>query len=429
MGGMVEVIRNAWKIPDLRRKVLITVILLLIYRIGSFIPVPGLSAEALQELAGSGSTIFGFIDVISGGAFQLATIFAMSITPYINASIIMQLLTVAIPKFEQMAKEGEEGRKKIGQMVRYGTVVLAFLQATGLYFGLRGAVLEKGALSFIVITFSFTAGTAFLMWLGEKITEHGVGNGISLIIFAGILSRGPAGVAALTQHAQSGQLGNGIMQIIMIIGILATLIVVIAGIVWVQQAERRIPVQYAKRVVGQKMYGGQKSHIPIKVNLAGVIPIIFAMSFVALPSTVISMFAPQSNNPIVVWFLNAQTNLIFSVITGILVMFFTFFYAYIQFNPIEIANNIKRSGGYIPGIRPGKPTSDYLMKVLNRVTWFSAVFLALITIFPTIIANITNLNGVWFAGTGALIMVGVALDTVKQIESQMLTRHYKGFLE
>jgi preprotein translocase subunit SecY len=426
--AVLGIIQNALKIPDLRKKIIITLLLLLVYRVGSFIPVPGLDAAELKRLAGSGGAL-GFLDIISGGAFQMATIFAMSITPYINASIIMQLLTVAIPKFEQMAKEGEEGRKKIGQLIRYATVVLGFLQATGLYFGLRAAILERGVLSYIVIALSFTAGTAFLMWLGEKITEHGVGNGISLIIFAGIISQAPAGATALWVSYDTGVLGEGIGAMLKVAGILATLLLVITAIVWVQQAERRIPIQYAKRVVGNKMYGGQKSHIPIKVNLAGVIPIIFAMSFVALPSTVISLFAPTSTNWLVVWFREAQSSYLYSAATAVLVMFFTFFYAYIQFNPIEISNNIKKSGGFIPGVRPGKPTSEYLMKVLNRVTWFSATFLALITIFPTIIAKITSLNGVWFAGTGALIMVGVALDTVKQMESHMLSRHYKGFLE
>jgi preprotein translocase subunit SecY len=384
----------------------------------------------LKRLVESGGSIFGFFDIMSGGAFANATIFAMSITPYINASIIMQLLTVAIPKLERLAKEGEEGRKIIGQYVRYGTVVLGFIQAVGLYYGLRTSIVGgSNILSFITITLSFTAGTAFLMWLGEQITEYGIGNGISLIIFAGIVSRGPSGAYYLIQYYNAGSFGTGILGIFWIAVILLFFVAVIAAVVWVQQAERRIPVQYAKRVVGRKMYGGQSTHIPVKVNLAGVIPIIFAMSFVAMPPTLITFLAPNSTNPIIVWFKNSQQSLLFAGLSGLLVMFFTFFYTFIQFNPVEIANNMKKNGGFIPGIRPGKPTSEYIAKVLTRITWFAALFLAVIQVFPAIIGKLTNISGVWFAGTGVLILVGVALDTVKQVESQMLMRHYKGFLE
>lgn len=429
MGGILETIRNAWKIPDLRRKMFISLIMLLIFRLGSHVPVPGMDAARLKELAGTG-TIFGFFDIVSGGAFSQATIFAMSITPYINSSIIMQLLTVAIPKLEQLAKEGEEGRKIIARYTRIGTVILAFLQASGLYFGLRGAVTNPGLFSFFTITLSFTAGTAFLMWLGEQITEYGIGNGISLLIFGGIVSRAPQGAWAIWNNYNMGRFGaKGIFGILGVTAVLALFLLVIALVVWIQQAERRIPVQYAKRVVGRKMYGGQSTHIPIKVNLAGVIPIIFAMSFVALPSTLVSFFAPTQSN----WFLdyvrNMQSKVEVSIFSGLLVMFFTFFYTLIQFNPIELANNMKKNGGFIPGIRPGKPTSDYIAKVLNRITWFSALFLALIQIFPSILGAVTGVQGIWFAGTSVLILVGVALDTVKQIESQMLMRHYKGFLE
>ncbi|MFZ5987305.1 MAG: preprotein translocase subunit SecY [Bacillota bacterium] len=428
MGGMLETIRNAWKIPDLRRKMFLTLIMLFIFRIGSYIPVPGLDPQKLKELV-SGGTIFGFFDIVSGGAFANATIFAMSITPYINASIIMQLLTVAIPKLEQLAKEGEEGRKIIGQYIRYGTVVLGFLQATALYFGLGAAVSERNVFTFLTITLSFTAGTAFLMWLGEQITEYGIGNGISMIIFAGIVSRGPAGAYFVYSNFIAGNFGQGILGVLGVLAVVVIFVGIIAAVVWVQQAERRIPVQYAKRVVGRKMYGGQSTHIPIKVNLAGVIPIIFAMSFVALPSTLVSFFWPTSTHPVVEFFRNAQKSIWVALISGVLVMFFTFFYTFIQFNPIELANNMKKNGGFIPGIRPGKPTSDYIYKVLNRITWFSALFLAILQIFPAVVGKVTRIDGVWFAGTGVLILVGVALETVKQIESQMLMRHYKGFLE
>ena len=429
MGNMLDTFRNAWKISDLRKKIFFTIFMLLVFRLGSHIPVPGMNAARLQDLMRRGGAIFGFFDIVSGGSFANATIFAMSITPYINASIIVQLLTVAIPKFEQLSKEGEEGRKIIAQIIRYTTVVLAFVQAVGLTIGMRSSIYGGlNVLSFITVTLSFTAGTAFLMWLGEQITEKGIGNGISMLIFAGIVSRAPVGALAIVQNFRAGKFGQGAMAYLAISVVLAVFVAIIALVIWVQEAERRIPVQYAKRVVGRKMYGGQSTHIPIKVNLAGVMPIIFAMSFVALPSTIISVFAPNSQNKILVWFRNAQTSILFALLTGVLIIFFTFFYSYIQFNPFEIANNMKKNGGFIPGIRPGKPTSEYISKILNRVTWFGAIFLAIIQLFPSIVGKLTHINGVWFAGTSVLILVNVALDTVKQIESQMIMRHYKGFL-
>jgi len=430
MGGMFEMLKNAWRIPDMRKKILITICLLLVYRMGSFIPVPGLDPAEFEALVETGGSLFGFIDIITGGAFKLATIFAMSITPYINASIIMQLLTVAIPKLEQLVKEGEEGRKIIAQWTRYGTVILGFLQAVGLYFGLGSSIVGgRSILSFVTITLSFTAGTAFLMWLGEQITEYGIGNGISLIIFAGIVSRGPSGALALYENYRLGNLGEGIIGIIAIILILVLFVAIIAAVVWVQQAERRIPVQYAKRVVGRKMYGGQSTHIPIKVNLAGVMPIIFAMSIMMFPSTIIGFFGANSENKIVKFFINWPQKLSFAIVAALLVIFFTFFYTMIQFNPIEIANNLKKNGGFIPGIRPGKPTSDYITKVLNRVTWFGAIFLAMIQVLPSFLGYFTKIQGVWFAGSSVLILVNVALETIKEMESQMIMRHYKGFLE
>ncbi len=428
-GGLLETLRNAWKISDLKKKLLFTVGMLLIFRIGGHIPVPFLNPDEFKKLVEGGGSLFNFLDIVAGGAFKTATIFAMSITPYINSSIIMQLLTVAIPRLEQLQKEGDEGRKIIQQYVRYGTILLGFLQAIGLYFSMSVAVFDGGSvLSFITITLSFTAGTAFLMWLGEQITEYGIGNGISLIIFAGIVSRGPQGFMTLLNYYEAGSLGSGLIGIVTIILILAVFVAVIAGVIWVQQAERRIPIQYAKRVVGRKMYGGQSTHLPIKVNLAGVIPIIFAMSIMMFPSTIIGFIAPQSNNPIVLWFKN-MGGIGYALVYAVLIVFFTFFYSIIQFNPIEVSNNMKKYGGFIPGIRPGKPTSDYISKVLNRLTWFGGIFLAVVTIFPIIVANISKIQGLWFGGTAVLILVGVALDTIKQIESQMLMRHYKGFLE
>jgi preprotein translocase subunit SecY len=430
MGGMFDTLRNAWKIRDLRRKIIFTMLMLIVFRIGSHIPVPGLDPNEFKKLVETQGSLFGFLDIVTGGAFKLATIFAMSITPYVNSSIIMQLLTVAIPSLERLQKEGEEGRKIIQQYVRYGAVALGFLQATGLYFGMRNAIVDGGSiLSFIVVTLTLTAGTAFLMWLGEQITEYGIGNGISLIIFAGIVSRGPQGAKTLATYYTAGTLGSGFLGIISILLILAIFIAVIAAVIWVQQAERRIPIQYAKRVVGRKMYGGQSTHLPIKVNLAGVMPIIFAMSIMAFPSTIIGFVAPTSTNWFVRMIRDAQSSYLYAVVYALLIIFFTFFYSVIQFNPIEVANNMKKNGGFIPGIRPGKPTSDYISKVLNRVTWFGGFFLAAVTVLPIIVGNITKINGLWFGGTGVLILVGVALETTKQIEAQMLMRHYKGFLE
>ncbi len=432
MGGMLEILRNAWKIPDLRRKLMFTIAMLLVYRIGGHIPVPGLDADRFAEILSQTGSLGGFLDIVSGGALKGATIFAMSITPYINSSIIMQLLTVAIPALERLQKEGEEGRKIIQQYVRYGTVVLGLVQAVGLYFTMRaqGAVADGGSVwSFLTIVLTFTAGTAFLMWLGEQINEKGIGNGISLIIFAGIVSRGPAGLLGIIDNYKLGRFGQGAFGIAVIILVLALFVAVIAAVIWVQQAERRVPIQYAKRMVGRKMYGGQSTHLPIKVNLAGVIPIIFAMSIMMFPSTIIQMFFAGSDNWFVNMFKNPQNSVLYPIIYAFLIIFFTFFYSVIQFNPIEIANNMKKNGGFIPGLRPGKPTSDYISKVLNRVTWFGGFFLAAVTVLPIILGNVTKISGLWFGGTAVLILVGVALDTIKQVESQMLMRHYKGFLE
>ncbi len=432
MGGMLEILRNAWKIPDLRRKLLFTIAMLIVFRIGAHIPVPGMDAAQFAKLLESTGSLGGFLDIVSGGALKTATLFAMSITPYINSSIIMQLLTVAIPALERLQKEGEEGRKIIQQYVRYGTVVLGLVQAIGLYFTMRagGAVADGGSVwSFLTIVLSFTAGTAFLMWLGEQINEFGIGNGISLIIFAGIVSRGPQGALGIVDNYRLGNFGEGIVGIFVIILILAAFVAMISLVIWVQQAERRIPIQYAKRMVGRKMYGGQSTHLPIKVNLAGVIPIIFAMSIMMFPSTIITMFFAGADNWFVNLFKNPEKSWIYVIVYAFLIIFFTFFYSVIQFNPIEIANNMKKNGGFIPGLRPGKPTSDYIAKVLNRVTWFGGFFLAAVTVLPIVMGNLTGISGLWFGGTAVLILVGVALDTIKQVESQMLMRHYKGFLE
>lgn len=415
---MFQTIRNAWKIPDLRKKILFTLFMIAIFRLGSYIPVPGLDRGALQSMIGEGNNLFGMLDLFSGGAFGNATIFAMSITPYINSSIIMQLLTVAIPALERLAKEGEEGRKKIAAWTRYGTVILAFIQATGLYVALRNGITNPGVVSFILITFSFTAGTAFLMWLGEQITEYGVGNGISIIIFGGIVSRLPSDVINLFANFRAAQGAGAIISLIAVILVSAISIVLV---VFINDAERRIPVQYAKRMVGRKMYGGQSTHIPIKVAMAGVIPIIFAMSILSFPQTIAQFMGStkQIFNP---------TSWIYIILYFVLIIFFTYFYTAIQFNPIEVANNMKKNGGFVPGIRPGKPTSDFINRVLVKITLAGAIFLGLIAVAPQIVAKYTMFQ-ISLAGSSLLILVGVALETVKQIESQMLMRHYKGFLD
>ncbi len=426
---MFNTIRNAWKIADLRKKILYTCLLLIIFRLGSVIPVPMLDASQMQALFNSENSIFGFIDLVSGGAFQNATIFAMSITPYINSSIIMQLLCVAIPALERMQQEGEDGRKKIAQIQRYGTVVLALIQAIGLYFMLKNfhAVTNPGWTTAAVVVITFAAGTAFLMWLGEQITEKGVGNGISLIIFAGIVSRIPSMITSSIAYMQ-----NGTMNIIGGIVLLIFVVLIIGFVVLMNEAERRISVQYAKRVVGRKMYGGQSTHIPIKVASAGVIPIIFAMSIMSFPGTIAGFFGVNSQSD-GFWggFLKvfSSQSWIYAVLYFLLIIFFTYFYTAIQFNPIEMANNMKKNGGFIPGIRPGRPTSEYISKVLGRITLTGSIFLGIIAVVPILMNLVFKVQNLAIGGTSLLIMVGVALETVKDLESQMLMRHYKGFLE
>ncbi|MBO5364695.1 MAG: preprotein translocase subunit SecY [Clostridia bacterium] len=426
---MFETIRNAWKIVDLRKKLIYTFVLLVIFRLGSCIPVPLLDPAQMKDLFSADNSMFGFLNMVSGGAFQNATIFAMSITPYINSSIIMQLLCVAIPALERLQKEGEEGRKKIGQLMRYGTVVLALVQAFGLYFLLKSynAVTNPGFTTALVVITTFTAGTAFLMWLGEQITEKGVGNGISLIIFAGIVSRIPSAITALWTSIQGGQL-NWIGAVALVVLVL----VVIGFVVAMNEAERRIPVQYAKRVVGRKMYGGQSTHIPIKVASAGVIPIIFAMSIMSFPGTIARFFGVQAGDP-GFWggFLKvfSSNSWIYAVLYFLLILFFTYFYTAMQFNPVEISNNMKKNGGFVPGIRPGRPTSDYVSKVLSRITLAGAIFLGVIAVLPIFMNLALHISNFAIGGTSLLIVVGVALETIKELESQMLMRHYKGFLE
>ena len=419
---------QAFKVPEIRRKLLFTVLMLVIFRLGCCIPVPNINRSVLDEYFSSASGLFGLFDMFSGGSFSNFTIFALSITPYITASIILQLLTVVIPRLEALSKEGTEGRKKIAQYTRYLTVVLAFIQSIALTLGLfRSAVIDQSFFSTAVVIITLTAGTAFLMWLGEQINEHGIGNGISLIIMAGIVARMPSAI-----HQTFINLRDGQVSVISVIIFLIFALAVIVGVIEVQQGTRKIPVQYAKRVVGRKMYGGQNTHIPMKVNQAGVIPVIFSLSILSFPLTVtyftdstsgftqfITKYLSPSGNP-GVW--------IYSVLNIVLIMFFTYFYTAITFNPQEVADNMKANGGFIPGIRPGRPTVEYLSRVMTRITFVGAIFLAVIATIPTVIGNFTALQ-IQFGGTSLLIAVGVALDTMKQLESQLIMRNYSGFLK
>lgn len=420
---MLETLASAWKLEDLRKKIFFTMIMFLVFRLGAHIPVPGINNAILKELIGTG-TIFGFFDVISGGAFKRFTIFAMGIMPYINASIIMQLLTVVIPALERLAKEDIEGRKKIIQYTRYGTVVLGLLQALGmgLYLARSNAFLRPGVYNYLVVAVMLTAGTAFLMWMGELITEKGIGNGISLIIFAGIVSRLPAGAASLYQYINAGT-----VNILSLVAFAIFAVLIIAAVVAVQQGERRIAVQYAKRVVGRRVYGGQSTHIPLKVNQAGVIPVIFAMSILLFPSTLASWFPNNSLAQSVVRFFDPRSAF-YMILYALLIIFFTYFYTAVTFNPQDVADNMKKYGGFIPGLRPGRPTAEYIERILARVTLAGAIFLAFIAVLPNILMAITGIN-VYFGGTSLLIVVGVALETMKQLESHLLLRHYQGFMK
>ena len=425
--GMLKTISQAWKVAEIRSKMIFTLLMLVVFRIGSNIPVPNINRAVLSEMFTGEAGLFDLFDLFSGGAFSNFTIFALSITPYITASIIVQLLTMAFPYFQRLAQEGTEGRKKMAQITRYLTVVLGLIQATGLTIGLfRKAVIDTSVFSIIVVILVSTAGTAFLMWLGEQINDKGIGNGISLIIFAGIVARIPSGIRSLATSVQDGAISAVTLVILVVIAVL-----VIAGVVMIQEGQRRIPVQYAKRVVGRKMYGGQSTHIPIKVNQSGVIPIIFSLSLLSFPLTITYFFPNTAFTEWVTKWLSPSGNpgvWIYGVLNIILIIAFTYFYTGITFNPNEVANNLKANGGFIPGIRPGKATEDYLNKVMSRITIVGAIFLALVATLPTIISVLTSLQ-IHFGGTSLLIAVGVALETVRALENQMLMRNYQGFLK
>ena len=433
---MLETIRNAWRIPELRKKLLMTAFIILIFRLGNNIPVPYVDTALLSTyFASSSATILGMMNVMSGGAFGRATLLALGIQPYINSSIIIQLLTIAIPALERMAKEGgEEGKKKIAAITRYATVAIGLLQAFGYYMLCRsnGFLTDNGVWPAIVIILVFTAGSAFTMWLGEQITEFGIGNGISIILFAGIISRVPTAVYALytgIYNWATGATGSNVLKIhpAGAVGIIVGMLAMVVFVVFISLAERRLPVQYAKRVVGRKMMGGNSTNIPMKLNMSGVLPIIFAQTIASIPAT-IAAFVPKWQNS---WFMKAfdTTSVVYCVVYFLLIIGFSYFYATIQFNPVEVANNLKKQGGFIPGFRPGRPTVEFISKVLNKITMFGALYLSVVAILPIVTGAVIGASYLAIGGTSVMIVVSVALETQKALEAQMMMRHYKGFLE
>ena len=428
---MIQTIRKAWGVPELRKKIVFTLLILLIFRIGNAIPVPYINTTLLGNYLDSMSgTVLGLYNVMSGGAFAEATVFALGVQPYINSSIIIQLLTIAIPALERLARDGgEAGKKKIASITRYATVAIALLQGFGYYMICKNYnILEQqGIWPALVIIVSFVAGSSFVMWLGEQVNEFGVGNGISIILFAGILSRVPNMVTMCASYiASKGSIGY-LWIALLIVGILAMIVL----IVHVNEAERRIPVQYAKRQVGRKMYGGQASTLPMKVNMSGVLPIIFAQSIASLPATIWAFIGTPEEGTVGRSIYNAidTKSVLYLIVYFLMIIGFSYFYATIQFNPVEISNNLKRNGGFIPGFRPGKPTSDFIAKVLNKVTLFGAIYLGIVAICPLIAGKLLGNSSLAIGGTSVIIVVGVALETVRALESQMMMRQYKGFLE
>ena len=428
---MIQTIKKAWGIPELRKKIVFTALILLIFRIGNAIPVPyvdtGLLGTYINQLS---TTVLSLYNVMSGGAFAQATIFALGVQPYINSSIIIQLLTIAIPSLGRMAQEGgEEGKKKIQSITRYATVAIAIIQGVGYFFLMKnyGILTSTSVWAALVIIVSFIAGSSFVMWMGEQITEFGIGNGISIILFAGILSRVPNMVTMGASYIRTkGSIGC-LWIALLIVGMLAMVVL----IVHVNEAERRIPVQYAKRQVGRKMYGGQASTLPMKVNMSGVLPIIFAQTIASLPATIWAFVGIPEEGTVGRSIYNAidTKSVLYLIVYFLMIIGFSYFYATIQFNPVEISNNLKRNGGFIPGFRPGKPTSDFIAKVLNKVTLFGAIYLGIVAICPLIAGKLLGNSGLAIGGTSVIIVVGVALETVRALESQMMMRQYKGFLE
>ena len=436
---MFNTIRNAWRIPDLRKKILYTLLIIIVFRFGSVIPAPFLDASALSDLMASAgeNSALGYINMLTGGAFSYASLFAMGITPYINSSIIMQLLTIAIPLLERMAKEGEEGRKKIATITRYVTVILGLIQGVAYYFYLRSQGIVEytdgfaGVFVAFVIVLTFTAGTALIMWMGEQINDKGVGNGISIILFAGIVARLPVTFGTVWQYMQLGmESASTAGQYLVLAPLFVVLfLVVIWVIVFMNEAERRIPVQYAKKVVGRKMYGGQSTFLPVKVAMSGVMPVIFASAILSIPQFIQFFWNPSEGFGRALLDAFSSSGWLYVVLYFFLILMFAYFYMSIQYNPLEMANNLRQNNGTIPGIRPGKPTADFIAKILSKVTLIGALFLAFVALVPIIYTNVTGMYGLSMGGTSIIIIVGVALETVKQLESQMMLRHYKGFLD
>ncbi len=432
---MFATLRNAWKIPELRKKLLFVLLILLIYRIGNAVPVPYVNTQVLSEYfnANLSDTVLGLLNAMSGSALSRATVLALSIQPYINASIIIQLLTVAIPALERLSKEGgEEGREKINRITRYTTVGLGIILGMSYYFMLRNAGTGTSSLLtkteiwpyMFIIILAFTAGSAFVMWLGEQITEFGIGNGISMILFANIISRIPSGVSTIFTNIVADPIHNWYKYLLILLGMLALIVL----IVFIDNSERRIPVQYAKRVIGRKVYGGQNTYLPIKVNMSGVLPIIFAQSIASMPATVHAFVNGDKSGW---WYRNvfSTSSAVYAICYFLLIIFFSYFYASIQYNPVEIANNMRRNGGFIPGFRPGRPTSEFIGRTINKITIFGALYLAVVALLPIITGNVFKISSLSIGGTSVIIVVGVALETMAAIEAQMMMRHYKGFLE
>ena len=419
---MLDSFRDTFRLPDLKRRILFTLAALFVYRLGAHVPTPGVDAAALGRLFDQGS-ILGFLDLFAGGALSRFSIFALGVTPYINSSIVMQLLAVVVTSIEKLQKEGEEGRKKIVQWTRYGTIIFAFIQAVGMTGWLRGLGIYTGSfMDIILVSLTLTTGAVAVMWLGEIMSDHGIGNGISLLIFAGIVVRIPEAVVRTFSLVRLGE-----MNALVLLLAIAVMLAVVAGCVMLQEGQRRLPVQYAKRMVGNKMYGGQSSFIPLRVNTAGVIPIIFASSVLLFPYTVAGLF--QNSAARAVQQAMSPNSPIYMVLYVIMIVFFSYFYTAVVFKPEDISNNMKKNGGFILGIRPGKPTTDYIEKVMGRITLGGAVALAIIAVVPTMMTGIMNINTFYFGGTAVIIVVGVALDTVHQIEGQLLMRHYEGILK
>ena len=447
---MLKTIANAWKVPDLRKKMLFTIFIVFIFRFGSAIPVPFLDVDALRKLTSSWNetnNMLSYFDMFSGGAFSNATLFAMSVTPYINSSIIMQLLSVAIPALERLSKEGTEGRKKIGTITRYVTVALGIIQGTAYYiYLLRSQVRAEdgsvhnivqyqgwnlsGIFSAITIIMVFTAGTALMMWLGEQINQNGLGNGISILLFVGIIARLPVTMLVLWDNFQVGLAGQT-MNIVYSVAFVVIFLIIIWVIVFMNDAERRIPVMYAKRVVGRKMYGGQSSYLPVKVGLSGVMPIIFASSILSIPQTILMFIDQNSLSDFWKGFFNifSPTNWVYIILYFIMIIGFGYFYVTIQYNPVEMSNNLRQNNGTIPGIRPGKPTTDFIARIISRITLIGSLFLAFVAIVPLLFSKLSGMTGLMLGGTSVIILVGVALETMRQLESQLMMRHYKGFLD